>query len=211
LYPSAIASEWFALSHERLPESRACPMRVEQLEHVLRAASDLLGEPDFIVIGSAAILATYPDELLPVEATRSDEADVIPWNDPDGSKADRVDGAIGEGSLFHETHGYYAQGVDRGTARLPSGWDSRLVEIDAPGISPARGFCLEAHDLAISKIVAGRAKDYEFVGSLIQRDLLQQSLLLERLGQVDATRLPHLVLERAAAWIRSVPTDRTSR
>lgn len=39
------------------------------------------------------------------------EADIAFRDDPDGIKADRVDGAIGELSSFHETYGYYAQGV----------------------------------------------------------------------------------------------------
>lgn len=86
-------------------------MKADQLEHVLRASADIIGRSDFLVIGSAAILASFPDEGLPIEATRSDEADLAPYDDPDGSEADRIDGAIGEGSPFHTLHGYYAQGV----------------------------------------------------------------------------------------------------
>jgi hypothetical protein len=39
----------------------------------------------------------------------------------EAEKADKVDGAIGELSTFHETSGYYAQGVSVSTAILPSG------------------------------------------------------------------------------------------
>ena len=65
-----------------------------------------------IVIGSQAVLGQFPEAsgLL----TRSMEADMYPRSHPE--LADEVDGAIGEGSRFHETHGYYAQGVGPDTA-----------------------------------------------------------------------------------------------
>lgn len=62
-------------------------MRRAELEHVLRAAARVVGQRDFLVVGSAAILASVDDELLAVEATRSDEADLAPYDDPDGEKS----------------------------------------------------------------------------------------------------------------------------
>ncbi|SDE57731.1 hypothetical protein SAMN05444679_12573 [Variovorax sp. CF079] len=51
----------------------------------------------------------------------SAEADVLPMND-EKRLSDLVDGNLGEGSLFHETYGYYAQGVDsRAPRSCPSG------------------------------------------------------------------------------------------
>ena len=47
-------------------------MRRGQLEHVLRAASTIVGEHDILVIGSQAVLGSVPDELLPTEATGRD-------------------------------------------------------------------------------------------------------------------------------------------
>jgi hypothetical protein len=40
-------------------------MRIEQLEHLIRAAGDIIGDDRIIVIGSQAILASYPDGLPP--------------------------------------------------------------------------------------------------------------------------------------------------
>ncbi len=51
-------------------------MRREQLEHLLRAASSIAGVTDLVVIGSHAILGTYPEWELPREATMSFEADL---------------------------------------------------------------------------------------------------------------------------------------
>jgi len=84
----------------------------EQLEHILRAASRIVDERDFLVIGSAAVLGTFGDDQLPYEASRSEEADIAPYNDPDGEKSLRVEGSLGQGSHFHATFGYFADGVD---------------------------------------------------------------------------------------------------
>ena len=95
-------------------------MRREQLEHVLRAAARIVGERDFLVVGSAAVLGTFDEAQLPVEATRSDEADLAPYNDPDGQKSLMLEGSLGQGSQFHATFGYYADGVDFRTAIAPA-------------------------------------------------------------------------------------------
>lgn len=50
-------------------------MNRDQLEHVLRAASQIAGETDVLVIGSQSILGSIPEELLPFEATASIEVD----------------------------------------------------------------------------------------------------------------------------------------
>ncbi|GAA2617088.1 hypothetical protein GCM10010399_55020 [Dactylosporangium fulvum] len=39
-------------------------MKREQLEHVLRAASAIAGDPDMLVIGSQSILGAIPEHLL---------------------------------------------------------------------------------------------------------------------------------------------------
>jgi hypothetical protein len=94
-------------------------MNAEQLAHVIRAAATITGDGDILILGSQSILATYDEDCLPEEATMSVEADLAFRDDPDASKADQVDGAIGELSLFHETHGYYAQGVEHRSQRPP--------------------------------------------------------------------------------------------
>jgi len=93
-------------------------MRRAELEHTIRAATEIVGEDSIIVIGSQAILGSYPENDLPTQATQSIEVDMAPLNDDDAeSLATRLDGALGEWSLFHQTHGYYVQGVGRKTAR----------------------------------------------------------------------------------------------
>jgi hypothetical protein len=162
-------------------------VRREQLEHVLRAASTIVGERDILVIGSQAILGTVPDEHLPIEATTSIEADLAFFDDPIDEKADQIDGAIGELSEFHATYGYYAQGVSIATATLPSGWRDRLISLATPNTEPGRGLCLEPHDCVASKLVAGRWKDQDFASALLREHLVDADTLIERIDLLSVS------------------------
>lgn len=156
-----------------------------QLAHVLRASAQIAKDPKLLVIGSQAILGTHPESELPEVAWLSIEADIAFLNDDDDpSKADQVDGAIGELSMFHETYSYYAQGVDVDTAKLPDGWEARLVRFDVQSAAPAEAVCLEKHDLVISKLVAMREKDQKFATALLDAELVDIDVLLERADQL---------------------------
>jgi len=125
-------------------------MNREQLAHVVRAAATITGDGDIVIIGSQAILGAADVGGLPEEATMSMEADIAFRDDTDASKADAVDGAIGELSQFHETYGYYAQGVEIRTAVLPAGWEARADILDRPDSRPGFARCLEPHHLVVS-------------------------------------------------------------
>src|SRR3990167_9385120 len=135
-------------------------MKREQFEHTIRAAGAILGVNEVLVIGSQAIHASC-DDVVP-EAQRSIETDISALEDHDGSKADLIDGSIGELSVFQETFGYYAQGVTPQTAILPEGWKKRLVPFLTRATSGVTALCLEPHDLWISKAIANRDKDRKF-------------------------------------------------
>ena len=51
-------------------------MRREEFEHVIAAAANVIGADEFVVIGSQAILGSYPD--APESMLRSMEADIYP-------------------------------------------------------------------------------------------------------------------------------------
>jgi hypothetical protein len=74
------------------------------------------------VIGSQAILGTYPEYELPDLATRSMEVDILPLTDDSNTTielADLIVGVAGELSPFEQTHGFSIDGVDLTTAALP--------------------------------------------------------------------------------------------
>lgn len=154
-------------------------MRRADLEHVLRACAAITGCDRFVIVGSQAIHATITDP--PESLISSIEADVFTDRAP--TDADLIDGSIGEGSPFHETFGYYAHGITADTAILPEGWRERLVELRGPGTRGAVGLCLEVHDLAVSKLVAGRPKDDAFVAELLRLHAVEVPTLQDRLRE----------------------------
>lgn len=151
-----------------------------QLSHVLRAVARIANDPEILVIGSQSILGSFDEAALPIEATRSMEADLAFRNDTDERKSDLVDGSIGELSSFHEVFGYYAQGVSMTTAVLPAGWEVRAVPYREGDFAPSLAICLDPHDLVVAKLVAGRQKDFEFAKALLEANLISVTILVER-------------------------------
>jgi hypothetical protein len=144
-----------------------------QLEHIIRAASQISDDSEIVVIGSQAIHAQKMK--LPPIAFQSVEADVYPRNHPE--RADQIDAAIGELSSFHVTHGYYAHGIAPTTAILPAGWEQRLIRISNPNTGGATGLCIDVHDLALSKYAAGREQDIEFNRELARHGIVSKRKL----------------------------------
>jgi len=153
------------------------------LEHILRAAAAIADERDFVVIGSQSVLGQFPE--APDALLVSVEADIYPREAP--AKSDLIDGAIGELSVFHQTFGYYAHGVDEATATLPAGWPDRLVPLANANTGGATGWCVEVHDLAVSKLVAGREKDLQFVRVLIRERMVDPAILEQRITMVSGS------------------------
>jgi hypothetical protein len=173
-------------------------MKRTELEHVIRAAAANANVREIVVIGSQAILGTYPD--APAELLQSMEADVFAKDDPTRSIV--IDGAMGELSLFHETFGYYAHGIDETTAYLPDGWRDRLVKIANENTGGAIGWCLEIHDLAVSKLAAAREKDLRFVERMVRGKLASAQTIRERLQQTPriTSGMTQLALVRLEQW-----------
>lgn len=150
-------------------------MRRAQLEHIIRAAAQIADELDIVIVGSQAILGQFPD--APESMLVSQEADVFPRDHPD--RADEIDGALGDGSQFHATFGYYAHGVGPETAKAPAGWEARLIPVRNQNTGGATGWCLEAHDLVLAKCVAGRERDWEFASDALHHELVVPTRLLD--------------------------------
>lgn len=175
-------------------------MTREELEHAIRAACDVADDHEVWVFGSQSLLGEYPD--APEGLRESAEVDVAPKNFPE--RVDRVDGALGELSPFHRTHGFYVHGLPIESAALPPGWQNRAVAVSGRGREPATGWCVEAHDLAASKLAAFRPKDRQFVRVLLRERMISADLLRQRVA-----RLPRDedLLRRLEAWIERTARD----
>jgi hypothetical protein len=92
-------------------------MKKHQLDHILRAAGDITGQKQFVIVGSQALHGKYPN--LADDIVKSAEVDLFAPRQP---VATELLNEIGVDSPFHVTYGFYADPVDEGTAVLPKGW-----------------------------------------------------------------------------------------
>jgi len=152
-------------------------MKRVELEHIIRAASGITKQAEIVIIGSQSILGQFPNASP--KLLDSMEADVFPLRRPELS--DEIDGVMGELSPFHQTHGIYAHGVAEDTAILPIDWKKRLIPVQNQNTGHGIGLCLEAHDLAVSKLVAGREKDIDFVQAMLEERMIKPQILEERI------------------------------
>ena len=171
-------------------------MKREELEHVIRAAATVAGESELVIIGSQALLGQFPN--APQTMLFSQAADLYPREQP--HKAVQIDGAMGDGSQFHETFGYYAHGVGPETAKGPAGWEARLVAVRVPRLgkhdTEAVGWCMEIHDLVLAKLAAGRSRDVEFAAEAIRHALADPLELARRVDDLplDEDHRAHVLM-----------------
>jgi hypothetical protein len=172
-------------------------MTRQQLEHAIRAACEVSEDSEIWIFGSQAILGEFPN--APEELRASIEVDVQPKNRPE--KIDVIDGVLGELSLFHQTHGFYVHGLPTEEAAiLPQGWKNRVTPVfDEISTNGKTGWCLEAHDLAASKLAAYREKDREFVRVLLIEEMINSETLIERICML---RIDNPLRDRLVQWVQ---------
>lgn len=197
-------------------------MEDEQLEHLIRASGAILGDREVVIIGSQSILpwlkkcAGKPPKKFPVILKYSMEADIIPV-DNDENKADEIDGSLGEESMFHRSHGFYAQGVSMSTAKAPKGWLSRCYPLVNQNTWNVIGRCMHPNDLFVAKLLANRPKDHDFLVAMVESDLIRKETILHSLPHVPeltdmeiamaTNRTEALFMEGAAAKENALPNQ----
>jgi hypothetical protein len=108
---------------------------------------------------------------------------MYPLADPD--QADYIDGALGDGSWFERTNGYFAHAVAPTTAKAPAGWMDRLVRVNVEPAIRGRGnpiaYCMERHDMVLAKLVRGDQRDFDYAKAAMKAGLLDRSILRSRI------------------------------
>ena len=174
-------------------------MKRDHLEHIIRAAAVIADVDELMIVGSQSILGAYPN--APTALLVSQEVDLYPFHHPE--RADIIEGAIGELSMFHETFGYYAQAVGPETCILAPNWESRLIAVKNEGTRGATGWCLAPVDLAVAKLSAQRAKDFHFVQIMLEHQLISIDSLLNLL---DLTPVQEAKKQIALAFLKQLHT-----
>jgi hypothetical protein len=172
-------------------------MRRAQVEDVLRRLAPLVGRPEVTLIGSQCVHAITDD--VPAEVLMSREIDIL--FDAEDAVVDAVDRELGEDSPFHAEFGVYVDPITGAFPFLPEGWERRTRAIDV-GVLRAR--CLEIHDLALSKLAAGRLKDNEMVAALIANEIADLDTIRERIAVVADLHLRAILMARLQLVLENV-------
>lgn len=172
-------------------------MTLAALQHLLRAATALAGDRHFLVLGSASLLASFPelgDGDCILAATYDADLCPEPFDELTGIMLDE---ALGENRAYFRRHGYHADILkDSILATLPDGWRERLVAIpDCPA-----ALALESNDLAAVKLLVGRPKDLSLVRLLHDTGRITAGTVHER---IEALAIPVELKPRLLANFRS--------
>jgi hypothetical protein len=159
-------------------------MNLDSLQHLVRAVRTLAEDCQVIVLGSASLLASFPelgDGSEPLTTTY--DADLCP-QPFDETTAMMIHESLGESGAFHLRHGYHVDVLrDSIFETLPPGWRERLVCV--PGCDKA--MALDPHDLAATKLLVGRPKDIALVRHLATTERLSKHLVVQRLDSIPKT------------------------
>jgi hypothetical protein len=185
----------------------------EDLARAVRALAREFKADTVVIVGSQAILMSWPD--APGAMRYTPEIDAYPGNarEWEREETDKGDGSspeasehihalFGLGSPFHEAHGFYIDGVDEFTAKLPHSWraratvkrlvvDGREVTVVAP----------EPNDLVVSKLARLDDKDKDFIEAYHRARTLDTHLIEQRIAETD---LDPAIAGRAIAYIRNL-------
>lgn len=149
-------------------------MKKPQLEEVIRAASVLATRKEFVLFGSQAVHALT--DQPPIEVLVSRECDL--WFNDEPSIQELLQRELGAGSLFQQAKGFYLDALPPGLPMVPAGWQQRLCDLMVDDIKVR---CLEIHDLIVTKLAAGRLKDYEFIAAVLMGKLARPDELRRRI------------------------------
>jgi hypothetical protein len=159
-------------------------MNLVSLQHLVRSVRTLAEDCQVIVLGSASLLASFPelgDGSEPLTTTY--DADLCPQRF-DETTALMIRESLGESGAFHLRPGYHVDVLRESIFdTLPSGWRKRLVPV--PGCEGAQA--LEPHDLAATKLLVGREKHIALVGHLGHTGRLLRGVVERRLDALPKT------------------------
>ena len=173
-------------------------MRLSALKHLIEATQALCHPERVRVLGSSALLASFPELGEPGQPLEiSFDADLL-IEPCDPQLAAMLHEAVGEGSLFAQRTGYHADFLRPEILEtLPANWELAVVGLE--GLVNASA--LAPVDVAAVKLRIGRPKDLQLCRHLIGGGLVAPAAIRLRL---DAMTLAESDIVRVFDRLREV-------
>lgn len=174
----------------------------DDLLHAARSVAEHFSAERVIIVGSQAILLTWPD--APVVMKITPEIDIYPENNrdwearnPGFEASEEISVLFGEMSQFHERFGFYLDGVDENTARMPPDWlnHAETMEIDVYGRT-AVVVCPSIEDVIVAKLHRLAEKDVTFIKACAEVRPMDRVRILQRFR---ATGPDQVLIDRAVS------------
>lgn len=176
-------------------------MRREDLARLFAEARKLIGETDYVVLGSLAVLGHAGE----VPARMSASIDVDAYSKHDPARIFELAGRLGQGSPFEAAHGYYLDPISPSIATLPPGWEQRLARITLA--TDVVAWFLEPNDAAVSKYARMEPRDREWIRPGLRAGVLSLATLDVRFSSTTFLDAEESVRARGALeedrrWLR---------
>lgn len=181
-------------------------MTKSELENLLRKAGKLARDRDFFLIGSQSLRGVC--KTIPSDFPKTLEADLYPRHHPQAWSILRE--ALGNRSKFFADHGYYLDCTDPALATLPDDWMERLIPFRTPRTGGVTAWCLEPHDLFVSKLVAWREKDQQFLRAMLRHQFVKPRILLNRIEDLPISPARQNELKNLVKTLLANPAPKKS-
>ena len=178
-------------------------MRKSDLFELISAINLLAPDETPIIVGSQAvyIVTDFPPEII----RQSIECDFVFTGGKTGIRT-KINKKLGVFSQFQIEHGFYADALGLATVVLPTGWQERLQNLkDESGKTIAK--TAEIHDIAVSKLIAGREKDFVFLKELFLREYISIETFFERAKLTKEMPQSEVLLPRLEKLSETLPKN----
>ncbi len=157
-------------------------MQKSDLFELVRQIKQIAPEEIPIIVGSQAVHVIT--QILPEIVQQSIECDFLLASGKSETRAE-INKKLGVFSSYQLEHGFYADALGLATVILPTGWQERLQKFEDEN-GNVIAYVAEIHDIAISKLIAGREKDFLFLKELFVREFIEIDVFLERVFLVQS-------------------------
>lgn len=167
-------------------------MRKSDLFELIYKINEISLEEKPIIVGSQAIHAITED--LPEIARKSIECDFLFIGGKTETRTE-INKNLGVFSNFQIEHGFYADALGLATVVLPDGWQERLQPLlDEKGETIA--YAAEIHDIVVSKLIAGREKDFQFLTDAFRLEIISSEEFISRVRFIETMLQSAVLIDR---------------